>query len=672
MEYKRCRCCKKAIYISGAFLIFGIVWIVLSDFAVAYLAKDANDITDMQTYKGWLFVFVTTVFLFFLSHSLFRSAYKEYIKNIRRIRLYRKTKEVLKRSQEQLCVYDTLLHTIVNSSPDAIFAKDTQGKFILLNKAASKVVGIDTKDAIGTDDYAVFKPEVAKMLQETDKKVIESDKVATFEERTVAKDGREKVFLATKGPVLDKYGNTIGLFGISRDITAQKEHEELLQRSNDKFYKLSHIDNVTYLPNRLYVSETLTQKCIQNEPFCLILLDLDEFKIVNDSYGHRFGDKLLFEISVTIKQMLDAEAFIGRMGGDEFGIILNTGSKKEIRSILQKLHDKFANPFSIDMTDVYITASSGVCIYPEDAKDTGEIYQAADAAMYNAKRIGKNSFSFYDLRFKEEAISQTKIVTNLKQALSLKELELYYQFQNDPRTDLIVGVEALLRWRHGGGVISPDVFIPVAEKSGLIIEIGNFVLLKGFETAALWHEKGIFEGRLSINISVRQLTHIGFIKTLKDLLKRTGCLASWIELEVTESSVLENPTLSIEILQRLKVLGFYISMDDFGTGYSSLSYLKNLPIDKLKIDRSFITDIKNEPKNQVIVKTVIFLSKELGIKVLAEGVENEDELDFLLKNGIDSIQGYYYSKPLPEEETEKLLIQKILVVEHPYKNIYDI
>lgn len=657
MVLKNCKCYKNAVFISLVFLIFGIAWIILSDYAVATFTNNAQEMTQLQTYKGWFFIFLTTLFLFFLTYRFFKSIHMKHMKNLKIFTLHYQAKKNLKKSKEKISEYNILLNTIVNSSPDAIFAKDINGKFLLFNQATANLINVDAKSVIGMDDYTIFKPEIAKALQDMDKKIIAEKKIITFEEKTVAKDGAEIIFLATKGPLLDNHGKAFGVFGISRDITAQKEYEKFLIESKEKFYKMSHIDSVTSLPNRLYISEILTKKCDEGLPFCLILLDLDEFKLVNDSYGHRFGDNLLFEVSIAIQKLLDSTSFIGRMGGDEFGIILNTNDKEEIESLLQKIHNKFSNPFTIDTTNVYITASSGVCIYPDDAKSMGEIYQAADTAMYNAKKLGKNKFSFYDLQFKKEAISHTKIVTNLKQAISLNELELYFQPQYNPKTEQIIGAEALLRWQHNSKMIAPDIFIPLAEKSGLIVEIGNFVLEKGFETAKYWYDKGLLKERLAINISARQLTHIEFLNTLKNILDKTNCSASYIELEITESLILENPTLCIEILEKLKKLGFYISMDDFGTGYSSLSYLKNLPIDKLKIDRSFITNINNESKNQVIVKTIIFLAKELGINILAEGVETKDELEFLMKHNIDSIQGYYFAKPMRIEDIEKLLLK---------------
>jgi diguanylate cyclase (GGDEF)-like protein/PAS domain S-box-containing protein len=630
-------------------------WIVLSDYAVSLVVVDESEITQLQLYKGWFFIFVTTVILFFLTHRYLHAMQLQYNKNLEQIQKYQSTKESLKVSQSELSKYDVLLNTVVNSSPDAIYAKDLEGKYILFNEAAAKMVNVDMRNALGKSDDEIFDTEVAKKVQIADKAVIDSAKVSTSERTLIMKDGSAKIVLATKGPLLDKENNVFGIFGISRDITSQKEHENFLESSREKFYRLSHLDTVTNLPNRLNISEFLVDKCSKEIPFSLILLDLDEFKIINDSYGHRFGDKLLCKVSKLLAEVFDESAFLARMGGDEFGVIVNSGDKKEIYIMMQKLHTKFSKPFEVDMIDVYITASSGICIYPDDARSMEEMYQAADTAMYHAKKLAKNSFSFYDSELKKEAVEYTQMVTNLKQAIQKSELELYFQPQNSVKTGKIVGAEALLRWKHKDMMIPPDVFIPLAEKSGLIIEIGDFVLKSGFETAKRWHEMGMLKERLSINISTRQLTHLEFVATLKSTLQESECEASWIELEITESSVLENPQFVINLLEEIRELGFSISMDDFGTGYSSLSYLKNLPIDKLKIDRSFIIDIQDEPKNQIIVKTIIFLAKELGIHVLAEGVETEGEYRFLLENKLDSIQGYYYSKPLPRDDIEKLL-----------------
>jgi diguanylate cyclase (GGDEF)-like protein len=455
-------------------------------------------------------------------------------------------------------------------------------------------------------------------------------------------------------------GDVFGVFGISRDITAQKEHEKYLIESKQEFYELAHYDYLTNLPNRRYMAEILAQKYKKEEPFSLILLDLDAFKIINDSYGHRFGDKLLIGVANILKDIFGKDSIISRMGGDEFAMILDSDDKDYIITFMEKFKNRLNTPFEVEGIDVYVTCSIGISIhkFSTNPNSIEDLLKEADSAMYNAKKIGKNIYSFYDSKFTQDALIHTQIATNLKKAMENNALELYYQSQNDAYSGDIVGVEALLRWQTVDGMIPPSVFIPIAEETGLIIEIGNIVLIQGCTAAVKWHNMGILNGKVAINISPKQLNHLDFIKKLDKILADTHCDPSWIELEITESSILENPIQAIEVLQKLKDKGFYISMDDFGTGYSSLSYLKNLPIDKLKIDQSFIRDIINNPKNQTIVKTIISLAKGLSIQVIAEGVESEDELGFLKEHGIDSIQGYYYAKPMPLSNMEDFLALK--------------
>ncbi len=653
---------KNAFFISAVYFVLGIIWILLSDSAISSLASNPAEILLMQKYKGWFFIFVTALILFFLSRRFFHNIYMMYIQNLDETEKHYKThknfvraKEMIESSKIELSKYEKLLHTIINTSPDAIYAKDRNGKYILFNDAAGLMLNVDAQNTIGKRDEAIFTSEYFNEIEAEEREIVENKKIIKKEEKHAVAGGKEKVFYTTKGALVDERKKVFGVFAISRDMTEHKEYERFLLETKEKFYKLSHLDNVTFLPNRLYMSEVLMQKCSQTSPFVLILVDLDNFKIVNDSYGHSFGDKLLIEISKILKEVFVSTAFIARMVGDEFGVIVNSSNKEEIEVLMQRLHYKFNNPFQIDFIDIYMTVSSGICIYPDDVKTMQEMYQAADAAMHNAKKTTQNSYSFYDLQFKKDAISYTETVANLKQTIEKGELELYFQPQNNTQTGSIVGAEVLLRWNYQGEVVSPDCFIPAAEKSGLIVEIGNFVLKNSFEAVKRWYELGILKGRVAINISARQLIHLDLISILKKMLQESGCKASWIELEITESSVLENPELVIDLLQKIKELGFYISVDDFGTGYASFSYLKNLPVDKLKINKSFITNINIEPKNQIIVKTTIFLGKELGIHVLAESVETEEERNFLAENKIDSIQGYYYSKPLSLGEFEKLL-----------------
>jgi diguanylate cyclase (GGDEF)-like protein len=263
------------------------------------------------------------------------------------------------------------------------------------------MLNVDAQNIVGKRDETLFTPEYAAETADEEKKIIENKKIIKKEEKYTVVGGKEKVFSTTKGALVDERKRVFGIFAIARDMTEHKEHERFLIETKEKFYRLSHLDDVTFLPNRLYLSEVLTQKCSQNLPFALILVDLDNFKMVNDSYGHSFGDKLLVEISKVLKEVFISTAFIARMVGDEFGIILNSSDKEELKSLMQKFHCKFNNPFQVDSTDVYITVSSGICIYPDDVKTMQEMYQAADAAMHNAKKTTQNSYSFYDLQFKK-------------------------------------------------------------------------------------------------------------------------------------------------------------------------------------------------------------------------------------------------------------------------------
>ncbi|MCK9336323.1 MAG: EAL domain-containing protein [Arcobacteraceae bacterium] len=650
MEIKDSQSYKSAFFISLIYFIFGVAWIIISDNVVASSTINPNQITIMQTYKGWFFVFITTILLYILTYRFFKSSYIQYLKQM-----------ILKeKHQKEISKNDALVRAIVDYSPDAIFAKDLDGRYILFNESASNIVGIAKEQVIGQTDSMIFPDSVALKVRLDDQEVISTKTIQTKEEEITTNFGLTKPFLLTKGPLFTDNGEVFGVFGISRDITIQKQHEEYLIQSKQELYELAHHDLLTKLPNRIHMAEVLAKKCEQEEPFSLILLDLDGFKIINDSYGHRFGDKLLVGVANVLKEVFDKDAMISRMGGDEFAIILDSDSKDSIIAFMDKLRIRLNRAFEVEETDVYVTTSIGISIHKFSTKSNSieDLLQEADSAMYNAKKIGKNTYSFYDSKFTQDALIHTQIATNLKKAMESNALELYFQSQNDAYTSDIIGVEALLRWHSSNGMIPPSVFIPIAEETGLIIEVGNIVLIQGCTTAVKWHNMGLLNGKVAINISPKQLNHLDFIRNLDKIIKDTQCDPSWIELEITESSILENPTQAIELLQKLKDKGFYISMDDFGTGYSSLSYLKNLPIDKLKIDQSFIRNITNDPKNQTIVKTIISLAKGLSIQVLAEGVESEDELGFLKEHGIDSIQGFYYSKPLPLSNMEDFLTLK--------------
>lgn len=694
------------------------------------------------------------------------------------------TQDITKQKMDQieLAHYTALLNTILNSSPDAIFVKDLEGRYILFNEGASKLVGMTSEQVIGHTDDVIFTPKDAAAIQEIDRKIIAGGVIKDHEENVTTVQGEEKVFWATKGPMKTEGDKVFGMFGISRDITERKQteikllkyktifeniaegvysvdlqgkctyinqaalyllrfdeseifghnphyifhykrengdpypfeecpinhaiklgitkrfeenfihkdgsifpvyvtiapiiqegisigsvitFEDITQQKADqhkiiiekeRFDHLAHYDELTELPNRLSLNEFMELQFSKNIQLAFMFLDLDGFKEINDSYGHGFGDKLLIAVSTMLKEIFPQDSYIVRTGGDEFVVILPCQESKNIIDVtMEKISSMFNNPFSIDEKDVYVTASIGIAMYPDDTQSTEELLKCADAAMYNAKSLGKNTFSFYNSALTEQALHRMTITTNLKKALANHELVLFYQPQVDPKNGELVGSEALLRWFSPQGAISPAVFIPIAEESGLILEVGEFVLRQSFKTAKKWADEHLLKGRIAVNIAAHQFIHTNFIALLEQILEETNCQPEWIELEITERSILLNPEKVSVILEELRTKGFHVSIDDFGTGYSSLSYLKNLPIDKLKIDISFIRNITKEPKNQTIVKTIIALARGLQIDVLAEGVESSEEMEFLRKNGVDSIQGYYYFKPMSTEAMEHLL-----------------
>jgi diguanylate cyclase (GGDEF)-like protein/PAS domain S-box-containing protein len=638
---------QSAFQISVAYLLFGMVWIYFSDRFIGFLTNDSHQILIWQTYKGFFFIGVTAFLLYLLSHKILRDRHAEYEQHL----------QEQKKAQLQLSQQDALLKTIINSSPDAIFVKDLEGKYLLFNDGAGEIIGLSPEKVIGKSDDLIFSMEVANRLQEVDRLIVSERKIVNQEEYLTIINGIEKTFWSTKGPLFTDEGKIYGLFGISRDITTIKDNEKIILNEKERYDYMAHHDPLTGLPNRLSLIETLQIKTDnrENHPFALFFIDLDGFKEINDSYGHRFGDEILILFAKLLQDLFFKDTLIIRTGGDEFVILIESpidhhSLQIQISHLIQMLND----PFIIDQIEVFITASIGISFYPEDSSNAEELLQKADAAMYKAKNQGRNTYNFYNDGLTQEVLERTTIASNLKKAISNRDLILYYQLQINPHSGKVIGAEALTRWFTEEETIPPSIFIPIAEERGLIIELGSFVLEEGFKTAVDWMEKGIFSGRIAINVSAKQLIHQNFLLQLKELLHKTECNPAWIELEITESSILEYPEKMIALLGVIKSMGFKISIDDFGTGYSSLSYLRHLPIDKLKIDISFIRNITIEPKNQTIVKTIIALAKGLGMEVLAEGVESIEEMEFLLENGIDSIQGYYYYKPMDIKDVELL------------------
>jgi diguanylate cyclase (GGDEF)-like protein len=436
--------------------------------------------------------------------------------------------------------------------------------------------------------------------------------------------------------------------------------EESVEEKTKTLRYLAHHDILTGLPNRLLLIDRLEQAILHAKSHrgnvYLLFLDLDRFKEVNDSFGHESGDKLLVAISKRLLACVREEDTVARLGGDEFTILISGLELKELISVLNAILVSMKEPIEINTIPTYSTFSIGVSRYPNDGDTPDILIRNADTAMYKAKETGKNRYQFYDEQMTAKMMQRVTLENNLRLAIEHNQLEPYFQAQVDANTNKVIGVEALVRWNHPDlGIIPPTQFIPLAEEIGLIALIDEWMMQRCFTLIKKLQNKNLFDGQLSLNLSVKQLENSSFIKKLQNYLKESGFEATKLELEITESQIMQNPEDAISALNKIKEMGISIAIDDFGTGYSSLSYLKKLPIHKLKIDRSFIKDLPEDAEDVAITQTIIALAKSLKVDVLAEGVETPEQKEFLLQEGCFKIQGYLYSKPLCYKEFEKFL-----------------
>ncbi len=445
------------------------------------------------------------------------------------------------------------------------------------------------------------------------------------------------------------------------DISPTIELELQYKQQTQELEYQAHHDMLTELPNRTLFKERLERSIIEakrhKNSFALFFIDLDLFKKINDSLGHHIGDKVLIEAAKRFKSTLREEDTLSRLGGDEFTVILkDIKAPRNAATVAQKILNKMKEPIKIDTHTLHISASIGIALYPDDATSINDLIKYADVAMYKAKDEGRNNFQFYSEEMTKKALSKVILENSLRTAIKEEEFTVYYQPQYDAKSDTIVGMEALVRWIHPHiGVIPPFEFIPLAEENGLIIDIDRIVMKKAMKQFAQWYEDGLNPGKLALNLSMRQLSDNHFITYLLQTMKEYNFQSSWLELEVTEGQMMSNPEQSIRKLKRLSEMGIEIAIDDFGTGYSSLSYLKKLPLNKLKIDQSFVRDLPHDEEDVAITKAIIAIGRSLNLKLIAEGVETIEQKEFMLQHECNYIQGYYYSKPLPAEEILTLL-----------------
>jgi len=551
-----------------------------------------------------------------------------------------------------------LSEKIIATSPTAILITNPRNRIVFVNPAFTSITGYTLQDVEGKDPKTFASGRHDKAFYQTFWEKLKAEDHWSGEIWDRRKDGSVYPKWLSVHTLRNSVGRLTNYVAMFTDITERKQAEQ-------RIHHLAHHDPLTGLANRVALEARLEQAIAdarRNErKVALLFIDLDRFKMVNDSLGHAVGDLMLMEIAGRLTERLRSSDIVARLGGDEFVVVLpELPDASHAALVAQSLLEDLAKPIKAPSTELHTSGSIGIAIYPSDGESVDSLMQSADTAMYEAKSAGRNAFRFFTRAMTETANDRLQLENDLRSAVIREQFELHYQPQVAPADGKIVGVEALLRWRHPtNGMVGPDRFIPLAEETGLIVEIGNWVLREGCRQARAWLDANL-PVRMAINLSARQLRSDNLLPLIRQTVAEFDLPAQSLELEITESALMEHPDDAITILNSIKALGVQLALDDFGTGYSSLAYLKRFPIDRLKIDRSFVRDIETDPNDRAIALSTIALAHSLGLEVTAEGVEEAAQRDFLRDHGCNDAQGWFYSKALPAPAVEVLLRKGVL------------
>ena len=555
-----------------------------------------------------------------------------------------------RKSDEQLRLAGTILAT----TAEGVVITDEEAKIVGINRAFTEITGFTESEALGKNPSILrSERQDADFYQRMWASLVRGD-VWQGEIWNRRKSGEIFPEWLTITAIRDSQGAVRNYVGVFSDISS-------LKRSQEQLEHLAHFDPLTDLPNRILFRDRLAlaiERAHRHQrPLAILIMDLDGFKTVNDSLGHPVGDRLLQEVAERLKTCVRAEDTVARLGGDEFGLalseLLDPGDAVEV---IRKILASIQAPFSLDGISAMVTASIGISAFPADGSNAIELIRNADAAMYGAKEAGRNTYRFYQSSMTDRAHERLQRERALRRGVDNQEFEVWFQPQIELATGRLTGAEALVRWRDPErGLIGPIDFIPLAERTGLIVPLGEQVLRQVCRLAREWERKGLHPGKLAVNVAPTQLERSDFVATMRSCLAEAQLAPDRIEIEITESLIMENAAHAREVLLAIRELRVGTAIDDFGTGYSSLAYLKQLPIDKLKIDRTFIKDLPDDHNDIAITRTIIAMAHSMGFKVIAEGLETEAQRDFLRREGCDQAQGYLISRPLPAGEFEAWL-----------------
>jgi diguanylate cyclase (GGDEF)-like protein/PAS domain S-box-containing protein len=584
---------------------------------------------------------------------------------------------------------------ILKTMKDGLLLVGIDGKIRLANDEALALLGYDAGELIDKPVQVIF-PEGREAFQPVFKELNNDRAVQHVEEILLTKTKKRIPTLFSTSFIHDDWGEAMGLVCTFQDIAVQKQTEEELLKAKDqlekrvdertrelliineslkaeikereriqekvKFY--AYHDHLTGLPNKLLLRERLDQAILQaartEKILAVLFLDIDTLKTVNDTMGYSMGDELLKSVAERLLRALRKSDTVARIGGDEFVVMIqNLSDVNAVTKVADKIISQFNEPFCLNGQNCYCTASVGIALYPTDGEDMEMLIKNADIAMYRAKETGRNRYKFCSSSMKSKAMETVRLTNNLYRALDNNELVVYYQPQINSSSGKIIGVETLLRWKHPElGLILPELFIPIAEKTGLIMPIGKWVLRTVCKQCKKWQNAGLPGIRMAVNLSMHQVQNPGIVECITSIIAETGLDPKYLELEITESAAMKETRNIVKTLHSFKALGVTISIDDFGTEFSSLNYLKQLPVDRIKIAMPFVQGICESSKDEAIVKGIITLASNLDMKVIAEGVETGQQLAFLSQHRCEEVQGYYYYKPMTANEFEEVMRKK--------------
>jgi diguanylate cyclase (GGDEF)-like protein/PAS domain S-box-containing protein len=566
--------------------------------------------------------------------------------------------------EDALYVEKERAQVTLNSIGDAVLSIDTSGNVSYLNLVAEKMTGWQREEAAGHSLAEVF-----RIIDGTTRQTSANPlNMAIRQNKTVGltancilvrRDGFESTIEDSTAPIHDRAGRIIGAVIVFHDVSAARAMTRQMTHS-------AQHDVVTNLPNRVLLNDRICQSIAlarrQRRPLAVIFLDLDRFKYINDSLGHAVGDQLLQSVSKRLLAEVRSSDTVSRQGGDEFVILLPTIAKPEdAATSARKVLLSLSAPHAIGEQELHIDGSIGISIYPEDGEDAETLIKNADTAMYHAKESGRNNFQFFKTEMNLKSVERQSLEGSLRRAIEREEFLLHYQPKVNLDTGEITGAEALIRWQQPDrGLVPPSQFVPIAEDCGLILPIGRWVLREACRQARAWQDAGLPFKRVSVNVSAAEFHAKSFIDGVSATLRETGLEARYLDLELTESVLMQHAESSASILQALKMIGVHLALDDFGTGYSSLSYLQQFPIDVLKIDQSFVHQITGDPSDSVIVSAIIGMGKNLKQRVIAEGIETQQQLDFLRDQHCAEGQGYLFSPPLDAAQFARLLQMSLI------------